>query len=74
VAAKALREVLDYPEPPKLKPDAEIKGLEDFNEDRDRGPGSGVFSGETGGGAYNDEPRMRGMGGMGGPGVQCANQ
>ena len=50
--------------------EAEECELSAFDQDREPQPGSGVFSGKASS-AYDDE---RGGGGMGGPGVQCANQ
>eukprot|EP00038_Savillea_parva_P006250 m.162515 g.162515 ORF g.162515 m.162515 type:complete len:421 (-) comp12204_c0_seq1:186-1448(-) len=73
--AMALRKLLPYPTQPERPAEAEDCELEDFDQDRDRGPGSGPFSGKGMGSAYDEDdgPRM-GMGGRGGPGVECANQ
>eukprot|EP00037_Helgoeca_nana_P018321 m.175180 g.175180 ORF g.175180 m.175180 type:complete len:426 (+) comp24398_c0_seq1:2121-3398(+) len=76
-SAVALRKLLPYPTQPEIPAESEECELEAFDQESDRGPGAGNFSGKGSSSAYDEDEAggMRGMGGRGGgPGVECANQ
>jgi len=74
-AASALRTLLPYPSQPDVPDEADEYALEAFDQEADRGPGSGAFSGKGANSAYDEDEGGAGfrMGGRGG-GVECANQ
>lgn len=66
---KTIRSLLPVGSDPVVGDDAEEVDLQVFDKDRERGPGSGVFSGKTTSSYEEDDPRMHG-----GQNVQCAQQ